>query len=120
MLGKRDKEFGLYGDFILPMPQYLNHGTGNHEVQVRITYDYTFTLGSNTTSYPGLTSTISLYAKNAAKYNATAETYTVNHWLINHKYFYTLVFKLDPIIFDPMVDVWVNVEDINVDLPYQN
>ena len=115
-----NKEFGLYGDFILPMPQYLNHGTGNNVVQVRITYDYTFTLGGNATSYSGLTSTIELDAKNAAKYNGTAETYTVNHWLINHKYFYTLVFKLDPIIFDPMVDVWVNVEDINVDLPYQN
>ncbi len=114
-------DFGLYGDFTLPMPQNLDHGSGNHQVTVKVTYDYTFTNGTNpahTTS--GLTTEISLAGKTANKYNGAADTYTINRWLINHKYFYTLVFKLDPIIFDPKVDVWVNVEDINIDLPYQN
>ena len=58
--------------------------------------------------------------KKAQKYNGATEEYTVNQWLINHKYLYTLVFKLDPIIFDPKVEAFVEVSDINIDLPYQN
>ncbi len=126
-------DFGLYGDFIFPMPQFLSHGlgdgssAGNNQVMVKVTYDYKFTLNGSETTYSGLTTTVSLAGNYAKKYDGndttsggTTDGYQVNNWLINHKYFYTLVFKLDPIIFDPKVDVWVNVEDINVDLPYQN
>lgn len=116
-----DKEFGLYGKLMLPMPQLLGgHGaSSDKDVVVKVTYNYKYNDGSDHT-YNDLTTEISLAGKKAQKYNGTAEEYTVNQWLINHKYFYTLVFKLDPIIFDPKVDVWVNVEDINIDLPYQN
>lgn len=126
-------DFGLYGDLVFPMPQNLSHGlgdgsaAGNFKVQVRVTYDYTFTNGSNSHSVTGLTSVTTLGGREANTVDGTDQTsggttpgYSVNQWLINHKYFYTLVFKLDPIIFDPKVDVWVNVEDINIDLPYQN
>lgn len=116
------KEFGLYGKLMLPMPQLLggHGGSADKDVVVKVTYTYKYNDGTADHNYPGLTTQISLAGKKAQKYNGTPEEYTVNQWLINHKYFYTLVFKLDPIIFDPKVDVWVNVEDINIDLPYQN
>ena len=112
------KTFGDYGKLMLPMPQALAH-TAN-EVTVKVTYNYKFTLNGTDHEYTGLTTEVSLAGAQAKKYNGTAEDYDVNYWLINHKYLYTLVFKLDPIIFDPKVEAFVEVADINIDLPYQN
>ena len=112
------KTFGDYGKLMLPMPQALAHSA--NEVTVKVTYNYKFTLGSDEHSYTGLTSTVSLAGAQAKKYNGTTEDYDVNYWLINHKYLYTLVFTLDPIVFDPKVEAFVEVSDINIDLPYQN
>ena len=112
------KTFGDYGKLMLPMPQALAHSA--NEVTVKVTYNYKFTLGSEEHSYTGLTSTVSLAGAQAKKYNGTTEDYDVNYWLINHKYLYTLVFTLDPIVFDPKVEAFVEVSDINIDLPYQN
>lgn len=114
--------FGDFGKAMLPMPQLLGgHGaSADQDVTVKVTYNYTFTLNGTPHSYTGLTTQISLAGKKAQKYNGATEEYTVNQWLINHKYLYTLVFKLDPIIFDPKVEAFVEVSDINIDLPYQN
>lgn len=116
-----NKEFGLYGNLMLPMPQLLGgHGaSADKDVVVKVTYNYTYNDGSDHTTN-GLTTEISLAGKNGTYAGGTAGAYTVNQWLINHKYLYTLVFKLDPIIFDPKVEAFVEVSDINVDLPYQN
>ena len=115
-------DFGNFGKAMLPMPQLLGgHGaSADQDVTVKVTYDYKFTLNGAEHSYTGLTTQISLAGKKAQKYNGATEEYTVNQWLINHKYLYTLVFKLDPIIFDPKVEAFVEVSDINIDLPYQN
>ena len=112
------KTFGDYGKLMLPMPQALAHST--NEVTVKVTYDYKFTLNGTDHTYSNLTTEVSLAGAQAKKYNGTTEDYNVNYWLINHKYLYTLVFKLDPIIFDPKVEAFVEVADINIDLPYQN
>ena len=112
------KTFGDYGKLMLPMPQALAHSV--NEVTVKVTYNYKFTLNNVEHSYTDLTSTISLAGAQAQKYNGTAEDYDVDYWLINHKYLYTLVFTLDPIVFDPKVEAFVEVSDINIDLPYQN
>ncbi|MBQ2102346.1 MAG: fimbrillin family protein [Bacteroidales bacterium] len=109
------KEFGLYGKMMLPMPQELDHGT--EKVIVEVTYDYTFNDGTTDHNYTGLTTRVELVGKVGV---LAGNAYTVNQWLINHKYLYTLVFKLDPIIFDPKVEAFVEVTDINIDLPYQN
>ena len=116
-----NKEFGLYGKLMLPMPQLLGgHGaSADKDVVVKVTYNYTYNDGSNHTTN-GLTTEISLAGKNGTYAGGTAGAYTVDQWLINHKYLYTLVFKLDPIIFDPKVEAFVEVTDINIDLPYQN
>lgn len=107
---------------LLTLPQALAHAS--NDVKVKVYYDYEFSNDGGTSWYTyshdsstGLISEIELKG-NKGEY-ASAE-YTVNNWLINHKYVYTLVFKLDPIIFDPKVEVFVNVTDINVDLPQQN
>ena len=112
------KTFGDYGKMMLPMPQALAHSA--NDVSVKVTYNYKFTLGTEEYTYDNLTSTVSLAGAQAKKYNGAAEDYDVDYWLINHKYFYTLVFTLDPIIFDPKVEAFVEVSDINIDLPYQN
>ena len=112
------KTFGDYGKLMLSMPQALAHST--NEVTVKVTYNYKFTLNSTEYEYTDLTAQVSLAGAQAKKYNGATEDYSVNNWLINHKYFYTLVFKLDPIIFDPKVEAFVEVSDINIDLPYQN
>lgn len=110
------KTFGDYGKLMIPMPQALTHAT--NQVKVKVTYDYKFTLGGDEHSFSDLTAEISLAGAQAKKYNGATENYDVNYWLINHKYLYTLVFKLDPIVFDPKVEVWVNVDDLNANLPY--
>ena len=112
------KTFGDYGKLMLPMPQALAHSA--NEVTVKVTYNYKFTLNGTEHSYTDLTTQVSLAGAQAKKYNGTTEDYDVNYWLINHKYLYTLVFKLDEIICDPKVEAFVEVSDINIDLPYQN
>lgn len=114
------------GTMMLPMPQTLDHtlatltnATAN-TVEVTVTYDYEFKNGASTHTSTNLTTTFTL-ANRAGTYNGgAAGTYPVNQWLINHKYTYVLNFKLDKIIFDPKVELFVEVTDINVDLPYQN
>lgn len=114
------------GGLMIPIPQNLTHaGTrvnvgDSPDVCVRVTYDYTFTNNGTPHNYTGLISEFSISGRNGTYESGSAGAYTVNQWLINHKYNYTLVFKLDPIIFDPKVEVWVNVRDINIDLPAQN
>ena len=112
------KTFGDYGKMMLPMPQALAHSTNN--VTVKITYNYKFTLNGTEHSYTDLKAQVSLAGAQAKQYNGTTDNYDVNYWLINHKYLYTLVFKLDPIVFDPKVEAFVEVSDITADLPYQN
>lgn len=107
------------GTTILAVPQALSH-PGLSNVKVKVTYDYTFTLNGQDYSYTGLTSEINLNGMHAARYSGGTEDYTVNNWLINHKYIYVLNFKLDEIIFDPKVEAFVEVDNIEVDLPAQN
>ena len=62
--------------------------------------------------------TVDLSGAHGTYNGGSAGAYEVNNWLINHKYVYTLQFKLDPIIFDPAVEAFVTVGDITVDLPF--
>lgn len=117
------------GKLALVLPQALDHtAAGGNKVQIRVTYDYWFSNDSGTSwiKYEGVNALQSILdiAGYEGKYNYTSGTptpdYTVNNWLINHKYTYVLNFKLDKIIFDPKVEAWVEVENIGVDLPAQN
>ena len=105
------------GSPLLVMPQHLSHpGTGN-SVQVAVTYNFTYQVGSEPAlTYTG-TKTIVLAGLSGQAGGSAA---TINQWLINHKYTYTIVFHLDPLIFDPNVEAFVEVSDINVDLPFHN
>lgn len=111
------------GTQILALPQPLDHTSlyGN-KVKVKVTFDYGFSndSGSNWYDYPALTSELEIAGFHATSYNGSDEDYVVNNWLINHKYTYVLNFKLDPIIFDPKVEAFVEVDNIVVDLPAQN
>lgn len=104
------------GTTIIALPQYLAHGT--NDVKVKVTFDYQFSsdAGSNWSSPYTQTLEVNLGGKTGT-YGTDTGDYTVNNWLINHKYIYTLVFKLDPIIFDPAVDAFVTVDGITVELP---
>ena len=106
------------GTTLITLPQALLHA-GNH-VQVQVTFDYRFSVdgGSNWTSATDQSITVDLSGAHGTYNGGTPGGYTVNNWLINHKYVYTLQFKLDPIIFDPAVDAFVTVGDITVDLPF--
>lgn len=106
------------GTTLITLPQALLHAV-NH-VQVRVTFDYRFSVdsGSNWTDALGQTITVDLSGAHGTYNGGTPGDYTVNNWLINHKYVYTLQFKLDPIIFDPAVEAFVTVGDITVDLPF--
>lgn len=106
------------GSMMLVMPQNLAHtGSGNH-VKVKVTFDFSYQVsGESAQTYAGRTLEIDL-AGLTGKMGST--DYTINQWLINHKYIYTIVFHLDPLIFDPNVETFVEVSDINVDLPFQN
>ena len=107
------------GTTLITLPQALVHT--NH-VQVRVTFDYQFSTdsGLNWTDNLNQTLTVDLGGANGTYQGGSAGAYTVNNWLINHKYIYTLTFKLDPIVFDPAVVAFVTVDDIGVDLPVQN
>lgn len=115
------------GTQIIALPQALDHGA--NKVRVQVTYDYEFSNdgGTNWYSYTvaggnALTAVLDI-AGFKGTYDATGipvADYVVNNWLINHKYTYVLNFKLDPIIFDPAVTAWVEVDNIGVDLPAQN
>lgn len=108
------------GTTLIALPQALGHTSNN--VQVRVTYDYRFSAdnGSNWTESNDQTIIVNLSGAKGTYSGGTPGDYTVNNWLINHKYVYSLVFKLDPIIFDPAVAAFVEVSDIGVDLPVQN
>ena len=107
------------GTTLITLPQALVH---TNNVQVRVTFDYQFSTdsGSHWTDNLNQTLTVNLGGANGTYNGGTPGDYTVNNWLINHKYIYTLTFKLDPIIFDPAVVAFVTVDDIGVDLPVQN
>lgn len=112
---------GQVGTTLLTLPQPLGHASNN--VQVKVTFDYQFSVddGANWTDALDQTITVDLSGAKGT-YDSTGTpvaNYTVNNWLINHKYVYTLVFKLDEIIFDPAVSAFVTVDAINVDLPFQ-
>lgn len=111
---------GQVGTTLIALPQALLHAP-NH-VQVRVTFDYQFSVdgGTNWVDDLNKTITVDLSGANGTYNGGTPGDYTVNNWLINHKYVYTLVFKLDEIIFDPAVSAFVTVDDIGVDLPVQN
>ena len=102
---------------ILAMPQSLVHDAAapnNHTVSVQVCYDYQYNSG---TTYH-LKTTVPLYATGLAGTDASeAAIADVNKWLINHKYIYTLNFKLDEIIFDPAVRDFVTVTVNVIDLP---
>lgn len=112
---------GQVGTTLIALPQALLHAT-NH-VQVRVTFDYQFSVDNGTNWTDALDQTITVDLSGAkGTYDSTGTptaNYVVNNWLINHKYVYTLVFKLDEIIFDPAVSAFVTVDAINVDLPFQ-
>lgn len=106
------------GTTLIALPQALLHAP-NH-VQVRVTFDYQFSANNGANWTDALNQTITVDLSGAkGTYSGTPGDYTVNNWLINHKYVYTLVFKLDEIIFDPAVSAFVTVDAINVDLPFQ-
>lgn len=116
-----DVSIGQVGTTLIALPQALAHAVKN--VQVKVTYDYRFSAdnGNNWTELNGQTITVNLSGAKGT-YDSTGtpvDNYVVNNWLINHKYVYTLVFKLDPIIFDPAVEAFVTVDNIGVDLPIQ-
>lgn len=115
-----DVSIGQVGTTLIALPQALAHAVKN--VQVKVTYDYRFSAnGSNWSTLPDQTITVNLSGAKGTydPTGANVSNYVVNNWLINHKYVYTLVFKLDPIIFDPAVEAFVTVADIGVDLPTQ-
>lgn len=89
-------------------------------VQVRVTFDYQFSVdnGEHWTQALNQVITVDLSGAHGTYNGGSAGAYEVNNWLINHKYVYTLQFKLDPIIFDPAVEAFVTVGDITVDLPF--
>jgi hypothetical protein len=106
------------GTTLITLPQALAHAV-NH-VQVQVTFDYRFSVdnGVNWTNALNQTITVDLSGAHGTYSGGSEGAYTVNNWLINHKYVYTLQFKLDPIIFDPAVEAFVTVGDITVDLPF--
>ncbi len=109
---------GQVGTTLLTLPQPLGHASNN--VQVKVTFDYQFSANNGANWTDALNQTITVDLSGAkGTYSGTPGDYTVNNWLINHKYVYTLVFKLDEIIFDPAVSAFVTVDAINVDLPFQ-
>ena len=116
-----DVSIGQVGTTLITLPQALEHAVKH--VQVKVTYDYRFSAdnGVNWTESTGQYVTVDLSGAKGT-YDSTGTpvaNYVVNNWLINHKYVYTLVFKLDPIIFDPAVEAFVTVDNIGVDLPIQ-
>lgn len=112
------------GTTLIALPQALAHSATSKNVQVKITYDYQFSVDNGAHWTDALDQTITVDLSGAkGTYDSTGTpvaNYAVNNWLINHKYVYTLVFKLDPIIFDPAVEAFVTVDGITVDLPVQN
>lgn len=108
------------GTTIIALPQALAHDVNN--VRVQVTFDYKFSAddGVNWVNSTDQVITVNLSGAHGTYNGGTPGDYTVNNWLINHKYVYNLTFKLDPIIFDPAVVAYVTVDDIGVDLPVQN
>lgn len=106
------------GSMMLIMPQNLSHSTGN-DVKVKITYTFKYKVGAETEkTYANRTVTIPL---NGLTGKIGGTDYTINQWLINHKYTYTIVFHLDPLLFDPYISVdYVDVSGIGIELPYQS
>lgn len=108
------------GATLIALPQALAHVP--NKVQVQVTFDYQFSAdgGSNWTDALNQTITVDLSGAKGTydKTGTPTANYVVNNWLINHKYIYTLQFKLDPIIFDPAVEAFVTVDDLGVDLPF--
>lgn len=98
-------------NYVLAMPQSLAHTTTSNNVKIKITYDYTF--GSQT-----LTNQIATIDISGLAGSDSVETgdRTVDKWLINHRYIYTINFKLDEIIFDPAVTSFIDVT-ATVDVP---
>lgn len=112
---------GQVGTTLIALPQPLVHSP--NKVQVEVTFDYRFTANGSAgtpdwTEALNQTITVDLGGTNGTYPGGDPNAYTVNNWLINHKYIYTLSFKLDPIIFDPAVEAFVTVEGIGVDLPF--
>lgn len=115
------------GTPVIALPQPLDHGA--NQVQLRVTYDYRFSMDGGTSwieyGVAGGNALVSLLDLGGFQgvydpSGANEAGYVVDNWLINHRYTYNLVFRLDPIIFDPKVEAWVEVSDIDIDLPYQN
>ena len=115
------------GSTMLLMPQHLSHGSN---VSVKIYYYFSYKVGSDEEkSYPvanpNQNNLETDYFNLTIPLNGLPGTIggtptTVNQWLINHKYTYTITFHLDPLLFDPKVDVdYVDVTPISIDLPYQ-
>ena len=106
------------GNAILAVPQILEHDSHWSAIgDVKITgkFDYKFRIGTN--EYVELTNVP--FTKDLSgidTYQGSSKYDDGNYWLINHRYTYTLNFKLDEIIFDPKVENWVEVT-VNVDLP---
>ena len=102
------------GQTLIALPQNLAAGNA---VQVRVTFEYSFSSDGGTIWSSPFTQTLTLDLGGKTGNYGVDNSYVVNDWLINHKYTYTLVFKLDPIIFDPAVEAFVEVDDITVELP---
>ena len=95
------------GNTVLAMPQPLAHGTNN--VQVQVVYDYVCKTATDTeiVKLENQVKTIDLHNLSGVDDKEGAQT--INTWLINHRYTYDIVFKLDQIIFDPKVVDYIDV-----------
>lgn len=105
------------GSMMLIMPQNLTHATTGNDVKVKVTYNFSYQVtGESKHEYNGKTFEVSL----AGMHGSIGGTdFTINQWLINHKYTYTIVFHLDPLIFDPYISAdWVDVSSMDINLPH--
>ena len=106
------------GSMMLIMPQNLAHSTGN-KVTLKLTYKFTYQVeGEGAKTYDNLIFQVPL---NGGTGTIGGTNCTIDQWLINHKYTYTIVFHLDPLLFDPYISVdWVDVSPMDINLPHVN
>lgn len=88
-------------NFLMLIPQALDHSTSAKHVSVQITY----TVQQNSGAVIEQVTTIDLVNGNAGGYY-TDGTNSIDKWEIGKRYVYSIIFGLDEIIFDPAVATW--------------